>query len=91
METKMSTAPSGKKLYQITVEGKIDTSWSAWFGGMEIISERDADELIITILSGPVNDQAALRGMLNHLWDLNLVLRSIQQICTIGIDVESKE
>jgi len=33
----------------------------------------------VTILSGEVVDQAALRGLLNRLWDLNLVLRSVQQ------------
>ena len=27
-----------------------------------------------------ITDQAALRGLLNRLWDLNLVLRSVQQV-----------
>ena len=33
----------------------------------------------VTTLSGLLIDQVALRGLLNRLWDLNLVLRSVQQ------------
>ena len=30
-----------------------------------------------TLLTGPVADQAALRGLLNKIWDLNLSLISV--------------
>jgi hypothetical protein len=66
--------------YQITVEGKIDPSWSDWFSGMTLVSRMEADGLYTTTLTGAVIDQVALRGLLNRLWDLNLVLCSIQQI-----------
>jgi len=32
------------------------------------------------VISGEFPDQAALRGFLNRLWDLNLVLLSMQQL-----------
>jgi len=35
--------------------------------------------LLVTTLTGPVADQAALRGILCKLWDLNLTLISIVQ------------
>jgi len=35
-----------------------------------------------TILSGPVTDQAALRGLLNKIWDLNLTLISLERVET---------
>ena len=66
--------------YQITVEGKIDPSWSDWFNGMTLVSSIEADGLYTTTLTGAVVDQVALRGLINRLWDLNLVLRSIQPI-----------
>jgi hypothetical protein len=33
-----------------------------------------------TILTGPLPDQAALRGILNMLWDLNLELVSLKRM-----------
>jgi len=69
-----------RRFYQVTVEGKIDPSWSDWLNGLQIKSHREADGSIITVLCGPFCDQPALRGLLNRLWDLNLVLRFVQQI-----------
>jgi hypothetical protein len=66
--------------YQITIEGKIDANWSDWLSGMGLVSQKEADGMQVTILSGEIVDQAALRGLLNRLWDLNLVLRSVQQV-----------
>ena len=34
----------------------------------------------ITTLTGPVADQAALRGILTKVWDLNLTLISVTRI-----------
>ena len=67
-------------VYQIQVRGKLDESWSDWLSGMTITSESD-----ITILTGPVADQAALRGLLSKIWDLNLIL-----ISATRIEVDSK-
>ena len=69
-----------RRFYQVTVEGKIDPSWSDWLNGLQMNSRKEEDGLLITVLSGPFCDQPALRGLLNRLWDLNLVLRSVQQI-----------
>ncbi len=69
-----------RRFYQVTVEGKIDPSWSDWLNGLQIDSHKEADSLLITVLSGSFRDQPALRGLLNRLWDLNLVLRSVQQM-----------
>ena len=80
MFTKISLPPFTSKVYQITVEGKIDESWSDWLGGMQLVLRKEANGMQITILTGLLIDQAALRGVLNRLWDLNLVLRSVQQV-----------
>ena len=68
------------RYYQVTVEGKIDASWSDWLGGMRLVSQQETDGIQVTILSGVLVDQVALRGLLNQMWDLNLVLRSVQEV-----------
>ena len=65
--------------YQIIIEGSIDTSWSDWFGGLQMESRKMENGLTITRLSGILLDQAALRGLMNKIWDLNLVVLSLKQ------------
>ena len=63
------------RVYQIKVQGRLDESWSSWFNSMTIAAEGDT-----TTLTGAVVDQAALRGILSRLWDLNLALISVNRI-----------
>ena len=63
------------RVYQIKVQGRLDESWSSWFNSMTIAAEGDT-----TTLTGAVVDQAALRGILSRLWDLNLALISVNPI-----------
>ena len=63
--------------YQIRVQGWIGERWANWFDGMTMIYEGAEDDSPITILAGPVADQAALRGLLTRIWDLNLTLLSV--------------
>jgi hypothetical protein len=44
---------------------------------MTITVELAGDGTPITALTGSVADQAALRGILNRLWDLNLTVISV--------------
>lgn len=64
-------------VYRIQVEGLLDHKWVAWFNGMSIAFDGSTTTLI-----GPVADQAALRGILCKLWDLNLNLISTRRIET---------
>ena len=80
MSTEMSVPSHLSRYYQITVEGKIDASWSDWLNGMRLVSRKEADDMIVTTLSGVLTDQAALQGLLNRLWDLNLAVRAVQQV-----------
>jgi len=67
-----------KTVYRIEIEGELGETWSDWFNGMSLSVAGDPP---VTTLTGPVPDQAALRGLLNKIWDLNLVLVSV---CTLG-------
>ncbi|MBN1583441.1 MAG: hypothetical protein JXA89_22215 [Anaerolineae bacterium] len=68
-------SPDCTVTYQIQVEGQVDASWSDWFSGMSC-AYGDG----ITTLIGPVVDQAALRGVLFKIWDLNLNLISVNRV-----------
>ena len=67
-------------IYQIKVQGCLDPNWSDWFNEMEITNETKTDSHSITTFEGAVGDQATLRGILNHLWDLNLTILSVNRV-----------
>jgi len=68
--------------YQIQVQGWISERWANWFDEMTIAYKKTKDDSPITILTGPVVDQAALRGLLTKIWDLNLTLISVTPVET---------
>ena len=67
--------------YQIRIQGVLDPKWTCWFEGLTI-EEVEGE----TLLTGPFKDQAALRGVLNKLWDLNLNLISLNPIHNDKVD-----
>jgi hypothetical protein len=73
--------------YRVEVNGKIDASWSDWLYGLQLTSRKDANGAHVTILTGELLDQSALRGLLNHLWDLNLVLLSVERVDPKAISI----
>jgi hypothetical protein len=68
-----------KMIYQIKVSGTMDKRWVGWFDEMQITTEMRQDGNPITVLTGPVIDQVALRGLITKLWDLNIELISVQR------------
>ncbi len=68
----LSTGAQGS-FFEILVRGQLDESWSDWLEGLEM-KLLDNGEMI---LSGYIRDQAALMGILNKLYGLNLTLLSI--------------
>ena len=61
--------------YQIRVNGVLDSSWSAWFDGLQITS----DDRGQTAIAGPIADQAALHGLLAKIRDLGLELLEVRR------------
>ena len=59
-------------VYQIRIEGHLDRRWTEWFGGVTITLEDDGE----TLLTCPVEDQAALHGLLRKIRDLGTPLIS---------------
>ena len=64
--------------YQITIKGHLDTHWSAWFEHMTISNQANGE----AVLYGPLDDQAALHGMLIKIRDLGLPLLAVTTVAT---------
>jgi len=62
--------------YEIRVEGALGQRWSPWFDGLQITSEPGG----VTVIGGPVADQAALHGLLIKVRDLGLPLISLHRL-----------
>jgi hypothetical protein len=62
--------------FEIQIKGQLDESWSDWLEGLEV-KLLDNGEMI---LFGHIGDQAALMGILNKLYRLNLTLLSVSKV-----------
>ncbi len=70
------TDPSEPMVYQIRIKGHLGCQWTDWFEGLTITLEDNGDSL----LTGPVNDQAALHGLLKKVRDLGMPLVSVNRV-----------
>jgi hypothetical protein len=74
-ENNLSTGAQGS-FFEIRVKGHLDESWSDWLEGLEV-KLLDNGEMLS---SGNIIDQTALMGVLNKLYNLNLVLLSLSAV-----------
>jgi len=65
--------------FRIRVQSELDPGWLDWLGGMSITADT-CQGRAVTVVEGVVPDQAALRGILSRLWDLNLVVLCVEQL-----------
>lgn len=68
----MGERPDGR-IYEIRVQGELTPRWSCWFAGHSV--RTDGGD---TVIVGPVDDQAALHGLLARIRDLGLPLLAVQ-------------
>jgi hypothetical protein len=77
--------------YRLTVQGWVSMAWEDWFGGLSVShleSSQDAQPnstppsmpVEMTILTGQVEDQAALLGTLQKLYSFGLPILSVELI-----------
>lgn len=62
--------------YQIQVQGQLDSRWAYYFEGLEISLLATGE----TVLSGPLQDQAALYSVLSRIRDLGLPLLLVRRL-----------
>ena len=65
--------------YHILVEGALDPRWSECLGGLAISAREGPGQPPLTVLAGPLEDQAALHGVLDTLFMLNLRLLRLER------------
>ena len=63
-------------IYELRIDGHLDSQWSDWFDGLAITVEDDGQ----TLLTGQLADQAALHGLLKKVRDFGLPLLSVNRI-----------
>ncbi len=63
-------------VYEIIIRGQLKNKWTGWLAGDVAFQHTEGDSPDTTIHIA-VPDQAALRGVLNRIWDLNLSLISV--------------
>jgi hypothetical protein len=63
-------------VYQIRIEGHLRCEWTDWFGGLTVTLEDNGD----TLLTGQINDQAELYGLLRQVRDLGMLLISVNRL-----------
>jgi hypothetical protein len=71
----LSTSACGG-CFEIHVKGHLDESWSDWLEGLDVTLLENGE----MILTGHIGDQAALMGILNKLYGLNLAILSVNEI-----------
>jgi hypothetical protein len=62
--------------YEFCVQGHLDPDWAEWFDDFTLTHRSDG----VTVLVGPVVDQAALHSLLNKIRDLGLTLISVNLV-----------
>jgi hypothetical protein len=71
-------------VYQIRLQGRLPPNWSDAVAAMVIEVTTDmtagADEKPVTALRGEVADQAALRGLLNEIYALQMTILSVVRV-----------
>jgi hypothetical protein len=67
-----SQEPGQVSSYRIVVEGEVNNSWFEWLENVDLEREDQVEGCPVTVLTVMIPDQAALRGLLNRIWDLNL-------------------
>ena len=66
--------------YEIRVSEILDSDWSQWFDGMEVLPSSEGSRAPGTLLRGCPPDQAALFGILSQIRNLNLTLVEVKRI-----------
>jgi hypothetical protein len=62
--------------YQIRIKGHLDDTLASWFEDLTISNQENGEAL----LSGHIQDQAALHGILNRISNLGLTLISVNAV-----------
>ena len=66
--------------YRIEIQGNLGENWADRLGDMRISSNKRVDQSIVTTLTGRLQDQAELLGVLNSLYELHLPILMVEYL-----------
>ena len=75
-ETQRTAGSRGRdelQTYAVRIKGHLESRWADWFEGLTVRQEEEG----VTLVTGPMLDQAALHGLMRKVRDLGLTLLSI--------------
>jgi hypothetical protein len=70
---------AGQSIYEVHLRGHLDKGWSASFPGLEMEHVVDPKGTPLTILRGPIADEAGLHGILTRIRDLGIPLLLVEK------------
>ena len=82
MTTKIESEFSFQKpaIYKIKVEGVLKENWIENFQGLKVNIEGSLSGNPVSVLTGKINDQSALSGLLNTLYNFNMTILSVNML-----------
>ncbi len=69
--------------YRIVVQGKIDAERAESLLGLQATIKKINNQKFISMLVGQINDQAALSGILNMLYEMHMTVISVNMLSEI--------
>lgn len=70
----------GKAIYEICVEGELDPRLKDSFSQMKFHKIHLEDDRTVSVLTGLIQDEAELMGVLSILYDLHKVILSVKRL-----------
>jgi hypothetical protein len=70
----------GPATYRIVVQGAISERWVGRFSGMSVYASEPVRGVVFTTLTGTIQDQAALSGVLETLYGLHMPILKLEKV-----------
>ena len=74
-----------KAQYRIRVQGRLAPSWATRLGDLALTVDDAAGDTAVTDLTGWISDQAALMGVLEQLYAMNLTLLRVERLEQVNV------
>jgi len=77
----LTAHPTGEPpTYRIRVQGRLGPEWSDRLGGMKVTVWKGVCGAPFAELTGQLTDEAALMGVLEHLYNLRMPLLGVERV-----------
>lgn len=70
---------AGGPIYEVHLRGHLDRTWTTAFPDLQLEHQTDPNGTPLTILRGPITDEAELHGVLTRIRDLGIPLLLVRR------------